>query len=255
MADHPLDGKMEKLVALLYGELPPDEAKEMRERLLREPDLRAAWEELTAARSFLEEAAVEEEAPSFVFLNDARSRRPRARGLRWIPALAPWAAAAAALVVAVVSWNEARVARHEAGRAHLAAAASAEQAAASAGSSERSATLAASLQMRPTAPAAQPAGGDYVKREDLDAYTVEVGETMTALLNEYGRRRDEDLANVMQVALSELAERQGSDYRDLRDRIDNVALGLAQEQFKTNLQVEYLMQEEQRPQTPARNAP
>lgn len=224
MADRPLDEGMEKLVALLYGELPLSEERALRERIEREPDLRAAWEDLTAARSFLQQAPEDEEAPRFVFLNDepAEPRRSaRWRRIRALPSLAPWAAAAAAVLVAVFAWSEARHARLEAGRAVAAVG----------------------------APAAE-----FVRRDELGAYTKSVTETMTALLNEYGRRRDEELSNVFLVALSELAERQRSDYRDLRGRIENAAFGLAEEQFRTNLQVEYLMKEDQRPVRPGRGS-
>jgi anti-sigma factor RsiW len=92
MADRPLDVRFERLVALLYGELPPAEERSLRAEIESDPALRAAWEEISSAREFLGRVP-EEPAPSFVFLDE--SHLPARRRLsRFFPVLAPWAAAA-----------------------------------------------------------------------------------------------------------------------------------------------------------------
>jgi phytoene dehydrogenase-like protein len=122
-------------------------------------------------------------------------------------------------------------------------------------SDEHAAAVPASIASSvPEQPAAVPASAQTMTREEFDAYSAGVARTMTALLNEYGKRRDSEIAGVLQIALSDLADRQNRDYRDLKGRIENVAQGLADEQFRTNLQVDYLLREDQQPVSPARRS-
>jgi anti-sigma factor RsiW len=49
----PLDPRIDKLVALLYGELPETEAREVRAMIEADPGLRHEWEELQGTREML----------------------------------------------------------------------------------------------------------------------------------------------------------------------------------------------------------
>ncbi|MDM7915765.1 MAG: hypothetical protein QUU85_10965, partial [Candidatus Eisenbacteria bacterium] len=73
----PLDPRWEKLVALLYGELPPEEEQSLRMEIESDAALRAEWEEISGARSLLQSWEVPETAkePSFVFVTPEPARR------------------------------------------------------------------------------------------------------------------------------------------------------------------------------------
>ena len=78
-----LDPHRDRMIAALYGELSAEEERALHEALAMDAGLRAEWEELTAARGFLQESRVEEKAPAFSFLLpvdssiDRASRSPR----------------------------------------------------------------------------------------------------------------------------------------------------------------------------------
>jgi len=107
-----LDVWRDRMVAALYGELPPEEEEEFLTQLAHDPVLRAEWDELQESRGFLR--AAEQEAadtdPGFVFqlpaaagAGDAAGRkRERARGW-WVSLLArPAAGFALAAAAAVI---------------------------------------------------------------------------------------------------------------------------------------------------------
>jgi hypothetical protein len=66
---------------------------------------------------------------------------------------------------------------------------------------------------------------------------------MVALLNEYGRERDQEVGSALQVVLRNISEKQTEDYRDLRGRLDAFASGLSEEQMTTKAQLGYLLEQ------------
>ncbi len=73
-----LDPRRDRMIAALYGELSAEEERAFHEALATDAGLRAEWEELTAARGFLQESRVEEKAPAFSFLLPVDSSSDRA---------------------------------------------------------------------------------------------------------------------------------------------------------------------------------
>jgi hypothetical protein len=67
MNETPLDPKRERMIAALYDELSPEERREFESWLEDDPQLRADWEELCAARSFLRSAPAGDLAPEMPF--------------------------------------------------------------------------------------------------------------------------------------------------------------------------------------------
>ena len=124
MSDNPLDPRREKLIALLYGELPEEQEKEIREEIEADPDLRADWEELTATRRILQEWDVEEQSPGFVFVDDADTQAAAVntgilggwrRRLKGFVTATPWAVAAAAVLVAALALGDFRIEKTDSG--------------------------------------------------------------------------------------------------------------------------------------------
>ena len=135
------DPRMEKLIALLYGELPEEEERELRRQLVTDAALRAEWEELCGTRSILGRWEVNEPAPRVVFVqrvveaaaadsgSEAGDPRTRARrrqssgsrpetiwsGLGRILAAPAWGLAAAAVCLAVLGLAHFRIDRADGG--------------------------------------------------------------------------------------------------------------------------------------------
>jgi len=119
--DSELDPVRDRMIAALYGELPPEEEEEFLTRLASDPALRAEWDELQQARGFLQEADATEPDPGFVFELPAAARggaaphgvRERLRawrlGLLMRPAAGFAFAAAAALILMIAGLRIDRV--------------------------------------------------------------------------------------------------------------------------------------------------
>jgi hypothetical protein len=265
MTEQPLDPRREKLVGLLYGELSTEEEQEIRKQIAEDESLRADWEELVAAREMIGEWDVAAETPSFVFLDEqAPAREERQLGF-WdrlrerfggFVTATPWAMATAAVVIAVLALSDFRVTR-EGGTLAF-------------GFGEReSETPAQALQFDPQGgggfplegtpvqqassnpvlsdnhPYLVPATSPFLTRDEFEAYTAGMTQTMVALINQYGREQQGQTSSYLQAIFGGFAERQDDSYRELRARIEALRLGLTEEQFKTNVQVDYLMQQEQ----------
>lgn len=104
MNETPLDPQREKMIAALYGELPPDEMEAFLATLEGDEDLKLEWHELQGTRTLLQQADQDTATPQFRFLmpleekSEARPLWPRLRRLVLSPA-AGFAAVAFALLV------------------------------------------------------------------------------------------------------------------------------------------------------------
>lgn len=117
-----LDPRFEKLIALLYGELPDAEAADLRRQIESDPALKEEWDELTATRSILARWEIPETTPDFVFLKDpardgagaagrtASGRRtPLRERIRRAFGIWSWGMAATAAIVLVLALTQFRV--------------------------------------------------------------------------------------------------------------------------------------------------
>lgn len=265
MRDDAMDPRCEKLVALLYGELPEEEARALRKEIAEDPELRAEYEEISAARTLLGEWEVPEKSPHFVFLADEDEQRaalPRGESLlsrlrerfRGLVIATPWAVATAAVLVAFLAWKDFRVDTTDGGLALRfgkptpAAIQTAENAPAAnpAGiavpASGPAATPVGALEPGRQAVAPSPANdGVYLTKADFNQYSEGMSRALVALLNDYGTRRDKELSDLLQDAFARVANRQSIDYAELRGRIDALQEGVSVQRSVTDSRLDYLM--------------
>ncbi len=257
MKDGPLDPRIDKLIASLYGELPEAEERELQRLLAEDGALRAEWEELRATRALLKGWEVEEAPPNFVIVGGAVGAAPahaagalgrwRARLARLAPAPA-WGLAAAALFLGILALADFRVRRIEGGlafgfgdRAERSAPADDAPSTALPARGEEPATTADVVPVSGSG-AATPAGAPpYFTRDEFKAYADGMARTMVALLNDYSSRRDKEVSRALVSLYQELNQKQTFAYDDLRDRIDAVGVGLVLEQTKTGAQLDDLL--------------
>lgn len=263
MTENPLDPRMEKLVALLYGELSAEEERLLRLQIESDPALRAEWESLGGTRSLMQAWENEDAPPQFVFLQEDESKQAVTRVIRpatgWRARMrglllgSGWAVAAAAIVVALLAANDFRVVRKD-GALTFRFGAPAEQLAANNPVTsyqpqgvplEMPQSQAAPGGIEATDPLIRQASAPYLTREEFEAYNAGMAKTMIALLNEYGRQQDQEVAGVLTLALGEIAAKQGQDYDELRSRIEAMRLGMGDEQYRRGQQVDYLMEQNQ----------
>jgi hypothetical protein len=215
------DPRLEKLVALLYGELPEAEAREVERWIEADPALRTEWNELTAGRNLLRTWDVPETLPRLVFVNQtevaARRRRTVGDWFRSVLAAPAWGVAAACATVAVLALAQFRVEKDTHGIALRFGAPPA----------------------APAAPATAPVA--YVTQQEMDARFTAMGQAVLAYMDDYGRARDQSMATLLQAALTGMNQQQAQDYHDLRTRIEGLGSGLIENQANTRAQVDYLM--------------
>lgn len=262
MRDDLIDPRFEKLIALLYGELPEAEAAALRKEIESDAMLRAEYEDLSATRGFLAEWEVPEKSPHFVFLTDDRDARSVAATtsslisrwrdqLRGLLTATPWAVATAAVLVAFLAWKDFRIDRTNGAIAFRFGPPAAEstlmadralspvQGAPDPGSGRiPTGTLESGRLVDATVP---PEGSAYLTRAEFDEYSNGMTRTMVALLNEYSRRRDQELTGLLQGAFGRLSDRQVNDYAELRGRLDALQQGVTVQKTVTDSRLDYLM--------------
>jgi len=255
------DPRIERLVSLLYGELPEAEALALRAEIENDPALRAEWEELTAARTFLSSWEVPGDSPGFVFVNEPAIVPRRGTGgvrerLRGLVPVWSWGVAATAVAVLVLAVGGFRVEKVDQGLAfrfgHEKSQGPKVAEIIEPGGVRGVPLTSPPVQQVSTEPIASesaapkqvPAGAaPYLTKEEFQAYAAGMTQTMAALLNEYGRQRDQEVGSALQVVLKSISDRQTEDYRDLRGRFDAFASGLTQEQMTTKAQLGYLLEQ------------
>jgi BMFP domain-containing protein YqiC len=224
------DSRLEKLIALLYGELPEDEERAIRREILRDAALRAEWEELSATRSLLGQWKVNEPAPRVIFVH--RNTTPeRARGLwaRLRPAFAApaWGLAAAAACLALLGIGQFRIEQPAGGGLAFRFGAA------------RTSPAATRVE-RTAAETSTHAPAEYITRRDLDAYTRAMDQAVFTVMDGYARERDEAVTRLLQTALAGVDDRQTDDYRELSRKIDDLGSGLIADQAQTRARIDYL---------------
>ncbi|MCP4655435.1 MAG: hypothetical protein GY856_08455 [bacterium] len=203
MKQKPLDSQRQRMVAALYGELPPDELRELEAACAADETLQRDWEELRAARSFLQQAGREETEPDFTFVwpRDEPTARPGGRLFsapwRWLVPAASGFAAATAVFVALLAVGL-RVDRTDRG-------------------------VLIHLDHLPGDPALTAAADDYVTRAEAAelARMLTATARMTALrLDELELRQAGEQTAMARELYAALSQRQQRQYDDLRTRIE-----------------------------------
>ncbi|MBD3163061.1 MAG: hypothetical protein GF346_11605 [Candidatus Eisenbacteria bacterium] len=77
----------------------------------------------------------------------------------------------------------------------------------------------------------------YMTRDEFEAYAAGMMQTITVLLNEYARDRDQGVGVALTGLVGTLERQRDEDYRELRSRIEAVRADLAEEQLRSNLRV------------------
>ncbi|MFH1143955.1 MAG: hypothetical protein V1774_05375 [Candidatus Eisenbacteria bacterium] len=256
------DPRREMLVAALYGELPAAEEQVFRAMLAEDEQLRADWEELSEARSFLQSEKAEEQAPAFVFLRppEARShpaaiatsgrRRRGGWAMLRMPTLG-FAFEAAALLVLMLAGL--RVDRQEG--ALVMRFGSAPQ---TPGSEPPSRILAGGIPLEPNGESSGQTGGaaaierqaelpfegatnqgvfgaadadpsvsPYLTRAEFAAYSNQLVQLMSTGLSSYERRRQEELRYLLTGIYSDLENRQERTWNAMNTQFAEAWLRLA----------------------------
>lgn len=245
MQERPLDPNYEKLVASLYGELSAEEERELQELLVRDAALREEFEELREAHRALGVLEAEETVPSFVFLTEEPPAEAAREGW-WarvqgffdrLGAGPSWAVATAAVVIAVLALSDFRIQSVDGGLAFRFG-------------EPENAPVQTSLGPGVTQPLGEFAGGPqgsvgavpagFVSRQEFDDYQQRVFELMTAMIQDYGKYRDQQTAGLMRAMYEEMTRRQDNQYGDLRGRIEAVGLGLLLEQAEPEMRYQDL---------------
>lgn len=242
----PLDPRIDKLVAHLYGELPEKEAREVERMIAADPEIRREWEELQGTHAMLAEWKVQEESPGFVFVDDpSPAGRRRAGGwldrFRSLALATPWAVAAAAVVIAVFAVGGAfRIERTNgsiAFRFGRPPAVVTQLASNPNLSPDMASPLSGAVPLggAPVQPVDAPqantpeirqVSGQYMTKREFEAYSAGMMQTLVVLLNEYGKEHDREVGTILQTALTDVTNKQIRDYGDLRSRIEALGVGV-----------------------------
>lgn len=236
-----MDPRIDKLVAYLYGELPESEARAFRRLLETDDALRAEYEELSGAREVLGGWEVEERVPSFVLVEGTEPRRERraapasarwwerlTESLRSFAVTPAWGLAAAAALLLIAGAFGFRVERVDGGLAFRF------------GGDRPAATQPAGRPVSPggaelasNGPDAMPDSGGanrspvvpvsadgYLTRDDLKSYDADLMLTLAQLLNEYSRKRDQEVAEGFQSLYQQVTTERLYNDEQLAGRID-----------------------------------
>ena len=236
-----VDPRIDKMIAFLYGELPPAEEKAFRRLLEKDDVLRAEWEELSGTRGTLAAWKVEEHVPAFVLVDSAaqaKAATPAATSLwrRFLDSLRPmamspaWGLAAAALALVVLAAGGFRVERVPQGVAFRfggsRAAAPASRALPGVGDGQPLELAARPATTGTGTPGMVPVSGAYLTQDEFNVYNADLMTTLVGLLNRYDEQRDKETTDLLQGLYSKINERQMYDYERTNRRIDALGAGL-----------------------------
>jgi hypothetical protein len=238
MSDRKLDHWRDRMVAALYGELTPEEERELEAAIDGDQTLREDWQELNETRQWLAAAGGDTVEPSWGFelppgVVDARSESAsRVVELRrWLLPAAAGFAAAATLFIGMLAAGL-RVDRTPSGLLVRL---------------EPTAAQETTVVTDPLAPGDRNTavtGQEYITRAELAILMQGVIDVTAARLDDMERRQTGTQAQLTRALYDALADRQERHYDDLRTSIELAA-------FRTSQAVPYRpMVPGQRPHTP-----
>jgi hypothetical protein len=224
MNEHPIDPRIDKMMAYLYGELPEAEERVFRRLLEKDDTLRAELEELQSSRDILAGWRVEERVPSFILME----REGRERSNFWERLIAPlrglaispaWGLAATAVVLLVLAVAGLRIEPLGNGIAFRFGEPSTLETLAPDGLPLQNVS-----RSRPpgSTPSAAVAGSEYLTREELQAYNHELMRSLVMLLNNYDARREEDFTGLVRTVYDQVSSQQDYDFEQLHRRVDSL---------------------------------
>jgi hypothetical protein len=234
-----VDPRIDKMIAFLYGELPPVEEAAFRRLLDADATLRSELEELSSARGLLAAWKVEEAVPSFVLVEGAAGRKAVARApagdgpvrrffasLRGFATSPAWAFATAALALVVLAFAGFRVERVPGGVAFRVGGApppATPQRELPGVGTGQPLELGSRAGAPPGGSQVVPVSGSYLTHDEFNAYNSQLMTTLASLLNQYDERRDRETTELMQSLYRRINDQQLFDYERTNRRID--ALG------------------------------
>jgi hypothetical protein len=249
MREEGLDPRIDRMMAALYGELPEAEERAFRRLLEKDDRLRAEFEELKGTREMLAGWEVEERVPSFVLVDgpaEAPARPTVPEGAGWLdrvraaiasfgarPAWGLATAAAALLVLAIAGF---RVERLDGGIAFrfgdrpAAPAPTFDGLGAGQSLDDLAAGGRSSFAEVGDGSIVPVSDGEYLTAREFDARSTELMVSLASILNDYGAKRDEEVANLLRDFYLETRARQNDDYRELNRRIDTLGYQLLRDQ-------------------------
>ncbi len=250
MTDEPLDPRIDRMMAALYGELSETEERGFRRLLEKDDALRAEFEELKGTREILGDWEVEERVPSFVLVDRAvaepsssSAKRRASAGPGWFERFREaarafgrqpaWGLATAAVALLVLAIAGFRVEKLDGGVAFRFGEPTAPESAPfddsvldRIGDGRPLGEVAAGDGEMPVQAGKGklvPVSSDgYLTQDEYDARSAELMISLASLLNDYGERRDEEVAELMNEFYVDTRSRQDSDFRDLNRRIDTL---------------------------------
>lgn len=223
----PVDPKIDKLVAALYGEMTDAERMDFDAQLQADPALRTEWEELEGTRSFLKGHEVDERVPSFLVVEakgQARGRSPagwlndlRDRFGSWF-SVGGWVVAGAAAAVLILALKGVQVQKTDGGF----------QVNVGPGNRPVARDVVNPLGTTPqqvngglgSEGQAGSDGAAYLTRDEFDQYSAAMLRMVSAYMNEYRGRRDQEIGAALRSLYGDINARQSSQYEDLLGKID-----------------------------------
>ncbi|HEX7879024.1 MAG TPA: hypothetical protein VF720_06410 [Candidatus Eisenbacteria bacterium] len=217
-----VDPKIDRMIAALYGELNDAERLEFEKQLANDPALRAEWEEISGTRNLLTGWELEDRVPSFVVV-PAVATRPRV-AMGWVDVLRErfgnwfsvggWVVAGAAAAVLLMLAKDIRIEKtpngiafNYGGKAPVNHVLPTDPSGSDFGGSPRLVNDGAD-------------GGQYVTKNELDQQSAAILRMMSAYMDDYRGRRDQELGAALRSLYGNLNARQASQYEDLLGKID-----------------------------------
>jgi len=218
-----VDPKIDRLVAALYGEMTDADRRDFDAQLKVDAALRTEWEELSGTRSLLADWEVEDRIPSFLVV-EAGGRNRRASAAGWLEgfrdrfgswfSVGGWVVAGAAAAVLLLALKGVELQKTDGGFQ------------VNVGSRNRPVTR-QTVDPLGTIPLQVSSNGDagtstaaYLTRDEFDKYSAAMLRMVSAYMNEYRGRRDQEIGAALRSLYGDINAKQSSQYADLLGKID-----------------------------------
>ena len=225
-----VDPKIDRMIAALYGELNDTEQAAFAAQLASDPALRAEWEEISGTRNLLTGWELEDRVPSFIVVPTVTTR-PRV-SMGWVEGLRErfgnwfsvggWVVAGAAAAVLFLVAKDIRIEKTANGIAfNFGKPAPANHVVPTDAVNDFGGT--------PRLVNDGADAGQYVTRNELDQQSAAILRMMSAYMDDYRGRRDQEIGAALRSLYGNLNARQASQYEDLLGKIDAAHPGIPAE--------------------------